>query len=141
MTTGTNTYEGLAVPLLGESELVQGTLGTDVLTITGAASQTGDFLVLRDSSSSEKFVVDVDGIIEELKCAAIGSFDLTAQNAGTASFAVTGLTSDDVVDLSPREATDGVCVVDKVAAGVLQIRNVASEAAKVEFNYLVIALA
>ena len=46
-----------------------------------------------------------------------------------------------VVVVSPREATDGAIVVDLVAAGSLSLRNVASEGANVEMNYLVISKA
>ena len=63
MTVGTRTYEGRAVPLKGESNIVQETLGTDIITITGAASQTGDFLVCRNSSGTEKAVITKDGVM------------------------------------------------------------------------------
>ena len=76
-----------------------------------------------------------------LTCTGIGTFDLTAADAGTATFAVTGLISNDVVVLSPREDTVGALVVVKVSAGTLMIRNVASEGANVECNYLVISAA
>ena len=61
MAEGTDTYMGLAVPLYGESEITQQTLGNDILSITGAASQTGDFLVLQNSSGTERFVVEDGG--------------------------------------------------------------------------------
>lgn len=61
MTVGTNTYEGRAVPLNGESQIQQETLANDILVIEGAGSQAGDFLVFRDSSESEKAVVTKDG--------------------------------------------------------------------------------
>jgi len=61
MTVGNHTWSAGAVPLRGESEIEQLTAATDILTITGAASQSGDFLVCRNSSGTEKFVVDKDG--------------------------------------------------------------------------------
>jgi hypothetical protein len=61
MTVGTCSYNGQGVPLNGESEVKQVTLGTDVITITGVASQTGDFLVCRNSAGTEKMSVDVNG--------------------------------------------------------------------------------
>ena len=61
MTVGDKTYGGLGVPLGGEFEITQETLGTDIMTITGVASQSGDFIVCRNSALSEKFVVDVSG--------------------------------------------------------------------------------
>ena len=61
MTVGDKTFKGLAVPLSGESEIKQVTLGTDILTITGVGSQSGDFLVLRNSALTETVVVEVSG--------------------------------------------------------------------------------
>jgi hypothetical protein len=66
MAEGTKTFHGLAVPLLGESEIQQQTAATDILSITGAASQSGDFLVLQDSSGNERFVVNAKGEINGL---------------------------------------------------------------------------
>lgn len=61
MTVGTKTYLGIAVPLFGESEIVQQTAATDLLTLTGAGSQSGDFLVARNSSGTEKFSLTSTG--------------------------------------------------------------------------------
>ncbi len=61
MTVGTNAYKGLSVPLQGESEIRQLTAATDILTITGASGQSGDFLVCRIAAGTEKFSVDVSG--------------------------------------------------------------------------------
>ena len=63
MTTGDKTYNGLGVPLFGEFNIEQQTLGTDIMTITGADSQTGDFIVCRDVDASEKWYVDVNGVM------------------------------------------------------------------------------
>jgi len=63
MTVGDRTFKGLAVPLSGEFELKQETLGTDFMTMTGVTSQTADFIVCRNSSLTEKFVVDKDGVV------------------------------------------------------------------------------
>jgi hypothetical protein len=104
---------------------------------------SGDFLVCQNSAGTELFVLDKDGGVQSaaLICTGIGTLDFTATDTSTRTFAVAGLTSDDVVVLSPREATDGAIVVDLVAAGELSLRNVASEGANVEVNYLVISLA
>ena len=61
MAAGDKTYGGLGVPLNGEFEIKQITLGTDIMTITGATSQSGDFIVCRDVDQTEVFSVDVDG--------------------------------------------------------------------------------
>lgn len=63
MAEGNKTYKGLAVPLNGESEIKQTTAAADILTLTGATSQAGDFLVAQNSSGTEKFVVDKNGYI------------------------------------------------------------------------------
>src|SRR3990167_2349228 len=61
MAAGTDTHLGLAVPLYGDSKIVQRTAATDILTIEGADGQAGDFLVLRDSTETERFVVQDGG--------------------------------------------------------------------------------
>ena len=61
MATGSNTYNGLGVPILGESVITGQTAATDILTITGASSQSGDYLVVRDTNSSELMYIDKDG--------------------------------------------------------------------------------
>jgi hypothetical protein len=63
MAEGDKTYLGLAAPLNGEYEQFQITVATDMVTLTGGASQTGDFLVCQNSSGTEKFVIDKDGYI------------------------------------------------------------------------------
>jgi uncharacterized Zn-binding protein involved in type VI secretion len=61
MAEGTDTYKGLAVPLFGDFEIKQRTAATDVMTITGAASQTGDYIVCQNSSGTEEFIVAASG--------------------------------------------------------------------------------
>ena len=61
MAEGSETYNGLGVPLFGESEIQQQTVGNDILTLTGAASMTGDFLVLQTSAGVEKVVIESTG--------------------------------------------------------------------------------
>jgi len=152
MAEGNKTFEGLAVPLYGESEVQAQTAANDILTLTGASGHSGDFLVCQNSSGSELAVIDISGNVTgasldvtgqveaaSLAVTGIGTLNLAAQNAGTATFAVAGLTTNDVVVLSPREDTDGLCVVSRVFATKLEIRNASSEGADVEFNYLVIA--
>ena len=165
MAEGNKTFEGLAVPLFGESEIQATTAGTDILTLTGAADHTGDFIVCQHSSATtEKVVIDYEGNITNLGDTAvtgavtgasldvtgqveaaslavtgIGTKDLTAQNTGTASWQVDNLTANDVVIISPREATVAGLFVDKVSTSTLQLRNIASETSDVEFNYLVIS--
>src|SRR3989304_4518426 len=62
MAVGTSTYKGLAVPLNGEVELSQDTAATDLITLTGDASISGDYLVCR-TGSTEVFVINSAGAI------------------------------------------------------------------------------
>ena len=64
MTEGTTTYNGLGVPLYGESEIKQQTAATDLVTLTGAASISGDFLVCQNSTGAELMVVNCRGGID-----------------------------------------------------------------------------
>ena len=64
MATGDKTFEGLGLPRLGEYQQEQQTAATDIATITGAASQSGDFVVLRDSDEKELFVVEDGGHVK-----------------------------------------------------------------------------
>lgn len=61
MATGKSTYMGLAVPLYGECVITQTTGATDILTIEGGDTQTGDFIVARTSTATERFVVEDGG--------------------------------------------------------------------------------
>ena len=95
MSEGTRTYQGLAVPLLGECEITQQTAATDILSVTGAASQTGDFLVLQNSSGTELNVIDANGDINLYKTsqAAFGRLNLPILSTAPAS---AGLTKGDL---------------------------------------------
>jgi hypothetical protein len=75
------------VPLEGESTIKQLTAATDILTITGAASQSGDFLVFESSDGTERFSITSAGIL------VISSIsDVGIANVGGA-LTVTGVTS------------------------------------------------
>jgi hypothetical protein len=63
MATGSDTYKGLAVPLFGDFQIKQRTAATDIMTITGASGQSGDFIVCENSSGTELFYVDSSGNI------------------------------------------------------------------------------
>ena len=81
MATGNKSWKGLAVPLNGESNINQITAADDVLTITGASGQTGDFLVAENSSGTEKFVVDANGYVTSTRIR-MGSAITTAPTTG-----------------------------------------------------------
>lgn len=64
MTTGTSTYFGLAVPLFGECLITQTTGATDIITVEGGNGQTGDFIVCRSSTETERFAVEDGGNVK-----------------------------------------------------------------------------
>ena len=114
MAEGNKTFEGLAVPLLGESEIIAQTAANDILTFTGATSHTGDFLVCQDSSGTELAVIDISGNITgasldvtgqvevaSLAVTGIATADIPLGQAGTTTYSVAGLTTSDVVVISP----------------------------------------
>lgn len=63
MAEGNSTFKGLAVPLQGESEITQITAATDMITLTGASSQQGDFMVMQSSAGTERVWINADGCI------------------------------------------------------------------------------
>ena len=152
MAEGTSSYMGLAVALLGESEVQGQTAATDILTITGSSGHTGDFLVCQDSSGSELAVIDISGNVTgtsldvtgqveaaSLAVTGIATADIPLGQAGVTTYSVAGLTASDVVVISPSETMVGAIVVDKVEVSTLTVRNIGSETAAKEFNYLVIS--
>src|SRR4030065_2072289 len=82
MAEGTSTFMGLAPALLGESEIKQQTAATCILTVTGAASQSGDFIVCQNSTGTEYFVVSSSGLVT------MGTAGLSI--AGVAAFSCAG---------------------------------------------------
>ena len=109
MTVGTRTFMELAVPLNGECQIKQETAATDIITVTGASSQTGDFLVLRNSSNTEKFVVDVNGVVTAAGGIILSSGLLRLPIATTA--VTTGLVAGDMYILQASTAPQiGLCI-------------------------------
>ena len=54
MATGVQTYEGMAVPLFGESVIVQTTAATDILTIQQKTTGSGgNFLTVQNASGTQ----------------------------------------------------------------------------------------
>lgn len=68
------TFMGLAVPLYGDSNIINQTAANDVLTLTGASAQTGDYFVAETSAGTEVFVVEDGGnvLITQQAAADIG---------------------------------------------------------------------
>ena len=67
MAEGSNTYMDMAAPLYPKDgvEIKQqgASSAVDILTLTAAASGTGDFIVTQTSTGTEKFVVEDGGNI------------------------------------------------------------------------------
>lgn len=132
MAEGTKTYQGLAVPLFGESEIIAKSDTPDIITITGyTTDQAGDFLVCQTSAGTEKFVVSAAGnVTVGGTLAASGSVSLTspiakmvlgtvaltqlASNA-SATAALSGLATNMVVQVYQTTATTGPTPVVWVA--------------------------
>lgn len=101
MTVGSDTAPmGLGVPLHGDFEIKQRTAATDTVTITGATSQSGDFIVCRVIAGTEMFSVDVDGNI-------VNAGDITS--AGTNLTMATGskITFGALATTAPSAGTAG----------------------------------
>jgi len=113
MAEGSKGYKGLAVPLYGESEIVQQTAATDILTLTAVTGASGDFLVAQTAGGGEVFVVGAAG---ELTVA--GAVDITANRltfgaaVGTTTAPTTGLTKGEMfmVWSSATHPVLGMCV-------------------------------
>jgi len=110
MAEGTKTYDGLAVPLLGESEIQQQTAATDVLTITGAASMSGDYVVLQDSDGNEEIV------FRGLSSSANNAIHISVRSTG--AVAATAAENDNaiLVQASSKSAINCVLFYDSVGA-------------------------
>lgn len=63
MTVGTSSWDGLGMGLNGEYEMTQVVAATDFLTMSGATSMSGDFIVLRDVDDTELMWVNSKGSI------------------------------------------------------------------------------
>jgi len=94
MATGTSTYMGLAVPLFGEFVITQATGATDIMTIEGGDTQTGDFIVARTSTGTERFVVEDGGNIAVVQGAA-GDVGLKITQASTPTASALAVYSND----------------------------------------------
>lgn len=115
MPEGTNTWKGLAVPLCGESEVKQITAANDILTLTGATSMSGDFLVCQTSTGTEKFYVDASGnIVTAGSITSTGAIAAPKASLGSTytTAPTTGLTKGDIFVVFPGAGTApslGIC--------------------------------
>lgn len=123
-----STYMGLAVPLYPSGPILideqSATATDDILTLEAAASQTGDYLVCRNSSGTERFVVQ-DG----------GNIVITQSAAADHSIAVTQFTgaSGDAIQINNVSASKVFQVnsageIKTMVLGTYAIASVASNA-------------
>ena len=105
MAEGTETYKGLAVPLVGESEIKQVTAATDILTLTAVTGGTGDFMVFQSAGGGELAYIDANGYVT------LQRLTLGAAN-GITTAPTTGLTKGEllVVWSSATNPVLGMCV-------------------------------
>lgn len=94
MAIGDSAFKGLAVPLSGEFEVKQITLGNDFMTMTGVSGMTGDFLVLRNSSGTELLAIDANGAFQGITVAG-SSVGIGFSSIATTA-ASTGITKGDI---------------------------------------------
>lgn len=99
---------GLAVPLFGEAQITGTTADNDILTITAASAQTGDYLVLEDSAGSEDFVIGPTGMIGTMVLGTVALASL-ASNA-SATVALAGITTNHIVQIFNRAAATNLTV-------------------------------
>ena len=93
MAEGSGTYKGLAVPLLGESEIKQVTAATDIITITAASGASGDFLVCQTVGGGEVFVIGAAGELTAGSLSYAGDLAVTRLSIGTVNSPTTAPTT------------------------------------------------
>ena len=94
MTTGNSAWNGLGMGLNGEYEMTQQALATDLFTLTGASSMSGDFFVCRSSTPTELMWINSKGAIYSRATAdtsgnAYVGIDCRGEAAGTPGFVAT----------------------------------------------------
>lgn len=83
MATGSSAWNGLGMGLNGEYELTQQIAGTDLLTLTGASGQSGDFLVMRESDGTELAMIRSDGSFRNTVASDAGIRGIDCRFTGT----------------------------------------------------------
>ena len=76
MAEGSNAFDGLAVPLNGNFEITGQSATLDIMTLTHAASGTGDYIVCQSQNGTELFVVEDGGKVT------VGGEGLTVTSGG-----------------------------------------------------------
>jgi hypothetical protein len=101
MAEGSNVGPQGCLPLHGNSEIIGQSTTLDVLTLTQAASGTGDYLVCQNSAGTELFSLSSAGAPSFASWPVImGGGVAFASNATSASATATGITSDFAVAIA-----------------------------------------
>ncbi len=90
MTTGSSTFMGLGMGLNGEYEMTQQVAATDIFTLTGASSQSGDFFVGRTSAGTERVWINADGCFYSRGATVTATAYLGVDARGAVDAAATG---------------------------------------------------
>lgn len=98
MAQGANTYDGLAVPVYGNAIMAGSTAADTVLTLQGAGSQSGRYLVIQTSAAVEKFAIGATNFTHKFVMGTVALASL-ATDAAVASVALTGLTTNHAVQV------------------------------------------
>ena len=61
MAAGTDTYEGLAVPLYGDFTITSRTAATDVITVVQQATPTGNVMTVKTSTGTQVYALSANG--------------------------------------------------------------------------------
>ena len=94
MSEGTKTYNGWGVPLFGESEIIQQTAATDIITLTGSTgTMSGDFFVCQNSSGAELAVLDCYGGLALSIQSTVQAFGLKVNVTSTGAATATSVLS------------------------------------------------
>ena len=116
MTAGSTSYEGLAVPLNGESTIQQVTGGTDILTLQRISGGTGNFVNLLDNGGTSLYKVSSAGAVTATGVSSTANITLTTGKhirfGAVTTAPTTGLLKGEfmVAFASATTARLGVCV-------------------------------
>ena len=135
MAAGSNTYQGLAVPIYGNSTIAGQTAADTVLTLQGASGQTGRNFVVQSSAGVERFAIGATNFTHKWTMGTVALATLASNAAATV--ALTGLTTNHVVMIFQAASnTSAVPMVYANAADKLGYCAPAVATAAMTVNYL-----
>lgn len=110
MAEGSETWEGGAVPLFGEAEIQAQTAANDILTLTGASSHTGDFMVMQNSTGTEYLVFN------QLSSSANNAITIKVTSTGALAANASVNANAILVQASSKSVINAVVMYDSVGA-------------------------